>query len=316
MNSDWVAAAVRSRSMARRRAGSGLIDRVARSGSLTAALDLLRDTGYAARLASADTLLTAQRATRDTVLWEVRVLAGWVPPGGTALLRAVASAYEADNIVQLARRLATPPSAPAGRTALNGQDEAAPFELGSLATAWPRISAADSPAELADLLRRSPWGDPDSDLPAVLTAVRLRRLGAAAPEASDSTARAAALLAARVRLAGGTPPATRLVSLLRPLLGIGWTEARSLPELREALPARLQPLLADLSTPADLWRAESTLPVLEEAEGFRLLRSGVPGPEIVFGAVQVLTADAWRLRAALAAAAGETGSSEVLNAVA
>lgn len=319
MNSDWVAATVRSRSMARRRAGSGLIDRVARSGSLSAGLDLLRETGYGPRLASADTLLAAQRATRDSVLWEVRVLAGWVPPGGTALLRAVAAAYEADNIIQLARRLAqgsAPSPAPISRTGTDGRGEAAPFELGSLATAWPRISVADSPAELADLLRRSPWGDPGPDLPAVLTAVRLRRLAAAAPEAADSTARAAALLAARVRLVGGTPPAARLVSLLRPLLGVGWTEARSLAELREALPARLQPLLADLSTPADLWRAESALPVLEEAEGFRLLRSGVPGPEVVFGAVEVLTADAWRLRAALAAAAGETGSSEVLNAVA
>ena len=46
-----------------------------------------------------------------------------------------------------------------------------------------------------------------------------------------------------------------------------------------------------------------------------MLRRATPGPEVVVGAITVLAVDAWRVRAALAAAdAG--GTSEVLDAVA
>ena len=53
-----------------------------------------------------------------------------------------------------------------------------------------------------------------------------------------------------------------------------------------------------------------------EADGFALLRRPRAGPEVVLGAIAVMAMDAWRVRAALAAAAAGTGSSEVLDAVA
>jgi hypothetical protein len=42
----------------------------------------------------------------------------------------------------------------------------------------------------------------------------------------------------------------------------------------------------------------------------------MPGPDVVLGAIAVLALDAWRVRAALAAAAAGAGSSEVLDAAA
>jgi hypothetical protein len=68
--------------------------------------------------------------------------------------------------------------------------------------------------------------------------------------------------------------------------------------------------------PADLWRAEAALAVRIESDGFSLLRAGLPGPDVVLGAMAVLAADAWRVRAALASAALHAGTSEVLDAVA
>jgi hypothetical protein len=50
-----------------------------------------------------------------------------------------------------------------------------------------------------------------------------------------------------------------------------------------------------------------------EKDGFRLLRGSRPGPDVVLGAIAVLSTDAWRVRAALTAAAAGAGSSEVLD---
>ena len=68
--------------------------------------------------------------------------------------------------------------------------------------------------------------------------------------------------------------------------------------------------------PEDLWRAEARLAARVEADGFGLLRASRPGPAVVLGALAVLCIDAWRVRAALAAAAAGAGTSEVLDVVA
>ena len=74
-------------------------------------------------------------------------------------------------------------------------------------------------------------------------------------------------------------------------------------------------MLDGVGEPGDLWRAEAALRARVEEDAFRLLRSGLPGPDVAVGAVTVLAVDAWRVRAALAAAASG-GGSEVLDAVA
>ena len=319
MQADWVAAAVRGRSMAQRRLGAGTCRDLAARPDLPAVVDALSGSVYGEELAAARTLQDAQLATRRAVLWQLRVLAGWLPASGTPVIRAAAARFEADNIVALSTALQ------AGNPAGSGEQvaaPAAPFDLGGLATAWPRLSSADSPETLQAMLAASPWGNPgppDSlaqTLPDMLTAVWLRRLASAAPQARPWAVAAAVLLVARLLLVDTVRPTDRLVSLLRPLIGTGWTEAGALPELALALSQAAGQALAGTEDPAELWRAEAQLAARVESDGFSLLRAGLPGPGVVLGAAAVLAADAWRLRAALAAAAAGGGGSEVLDAVA
>lgn len=306
MRADWVAASVRARAMAQRRIGAGSCRELAALPDLPQAVSALAESVYGPELAGARTLGAAQLATRRTVLWQLRVLAGWLPAGGTPLVRAAAARFEADNLIALAAALDS------------GAAAAAEFDLGGLATAWPRLRTADSPETLAGMLAASPWGEagPAPSLPDVLTAVWLRRLANAAAAARPWTVAAAVLLVARLLSVNAGRPADRLVSLLRPLIGTGWAGAGSLPELAAALSPAAGRALMGVQDPRDLWQAEAGLAARVETDGFTLLRGGLPGPDVVLGAVAVLAADAWRVRAALAAAATGTGGSEVLDAVA
>ncbi|MCQ1987150.1 hypothetical protein [Arthrobacter sp. zg-Y844] len=317
MRADWVAATVRARSMAQRRVGAGTCRELSALPDLPAAVEALEGSVYADQLTGARTLGAAQQATRRTVLWQLRVLAGWLPAGqDTQLVRAAAARYEADNIVALAAALRR--NVDSGTDPEPASDSAPVFDLGGLATAWPRLQTADSPETLQAMLAASPWGDPGSavSLPDMLTAVWLRRLASAAPATRPWAVAGAVLLAARLLLVTRTGTTDRLVSLLRPLIGTGWTEAASLSELTAALSPAAGQALAEVQEPHELWRAEARLAAQVEADGFGLLRAGLPGPDVVVGAMAVLAADAWRVRAALAAAATGTGRSEVLDAVA
>lgn len=305
MNADWVAASVRARAMARRRVGAGACRRIAERASLEEALQDLEGTGYAGSLAAGG-LEEAQRATADAVLWQLRVLAGWLPASGTRLVRAAAAGLERENILALARHL-------------DGGPEPPEYSLGALATAWPRLRGSTSREELDGALRRSPWGDAgeagQANLADVLRIVWLRELAAAAPQARPWAATAAALTGARLVLADASRPSPRLRRLVRPLIGEAWTEAANLTELRAALPVALRGVLNEIDRPTDLWRAEVRAVAAVEDDAFGLLRTAMPGSSVVLGAIVVLAIDAWRLRAALAAAEAG-GGSEVLDAVA
>jgi hypothetical protein len=310
MSAAWVAASVRARSMVQRRVGAGGSRRIAGQHSLADALPLLAGSGYGERLARCTDLAVAERATRDTALWQLRVLAGWMPGRGARLARAAAGAYERDNIVALTRRLGGAGAA---------FDPFDPFELGALATSWRRLRAASSAEALAESLRRSPWGGAGSDeiaLRDVLTVVWLRRLAAAAPAARPWAGAGCALIAARIVLVDDVAPSARIRELVRPVLGGAWETAADLAELRAALPSSVRPALSGIEAPRELWRAEAGMRAAVEADGLRLLGGSHHGPGVVLGAIAVLAMDAWRVRAALAAAAAGSGSSEVLDAVA
>ncbi|HEY5247539.1 MAG TPA: hypothetical protein VIJ15_03680, partial [Dermatophilaceae bacterium] len=144
----------------------------------------------------------------------------------------------------------------------------------------------------------------------------LRRLAAVAPQAGSWALAACALIAARIVLVDEVAPSPRTLELVRPVLGDGWAGAGDLAELAATLPPSAQHVLRGIEAPEELWRAEARMRAAAEADGLRLLGGSGHGQGVVLGAIAVLAVDAWRVRAALAAAAAGTGSSEVLDAVA
>ncbi len=308
MKADWVAASVRARSMAQRRVGAGTSREIAAEPTLEGALSALRETSYGERLGGVSGLAGAQRVIQETVLWQLRVLAGWLPASGTVLARAAAGTFEIENIVALAHQLAGGAQAPE------------PFHLGALSTSWHRVGLAGSNEDLATILRTTAWGGIGGDGPgplrAALRVALARRLAAVAPAAQTWCGAVCVLTAAQALTGDGAALPPPLLHLLRPILGRSWESADTFEEFRIALPPSLQKVILDLAAPNELWRAEARAHAVVEKDGFRLLRSAMPGPEVALGAMAVLSVDAWRVRAALAAAAGEAGASEVLDEVA
>ncbi|WP_427007706.1 hypothetical protein [Pseudarthrobacter sp. H2] len=305
MNADWVAASVRARSMAQRRVGAGASRAMASQPTLDRALSLLQESSYAERLSGAPGLAAAERALQETVLWQLRVLAGWLPAPGTALARAAAGIFEIENVMALARQLA------------GGANGPEPYRLGALATAWPRLRSAGSSEQLATILRATAWGDVGAaglgPLRDALTVVWARRLADVAPPARPWCGAVCVLTAARILTVDGVAPSEPVLHLLRPVLGRSWEGATSIAGFSSALPPSLRTVVVGIASPKELWRAEARMCAAVEQDGFRLLRGSMPGPDVVLGAIAVLSIDAWRVRAALTAAAAGAGSSEVLD---
>ncbi|MCV2393564.1 hypothetical protein OEB99_04520 [Actinotalea sp. M2MS4P-6] len=310
MTAEWVAASVRARAMARRRAGAGACRAAALCTDLQAALDVLSTTPVSAWLDGVTTPADADRHARADLLWTMRVLAGWVPARGTRVLRALAAGVERAEILVRAAALDQAAGAAAGTASRSGLIAPAAevpvangLELGALATAWPRLRRARSADELDAALRHSPWGamGDATERADVLTAVWLRRVAREATPARPWATGAAALLVARLVLLGQPVP-TRLPGLVRGLVGDGWTRARDADGLRDSLPHALRPMLDDVDGPQDLWRAEARFRERVHTDGLTMLRGALPGPPVVVGAVAVLAVDAWRVRAALTSA--------------
>ena len=171
----WVAGAVRARSLARRRLGGGAARELAARPALEDAVAALAATPYRHGVRPGQDLVAAQRGVAVTLLWHLRVLAGWLPRPGAAMLRLLAGWFEIANVDELLQRMA-------------GDPAEEPVGLGSLATAWPRCAQARSPPSCGAVLAASPWGDPggetrrDVQLGMRLSwAARLARVGPAAP---------------------------------------------------------------------------------------------------------------------------------------
>jgi hypothetical protein len=290
--------------LGRRRLGRARARELARATSLTGALQVLTDSPYRHDVDASMSLPAAQRAVGATALWHLRVLAGWLPPGGAEMMRTFAGRWEIENVED---RLVS----------FLGVAVPAPFALGSLATSWPRIAEAASVAEVRGILAASPWGDPGGDDAAgIAFGLQLgwaRRLARAVPTAADLAAGWSALLVARSVFVGGRP-AAELRS--RPAeLGADWTGARSVRDLADRLPRGARWVLEGVAEPEDLWRAETRWWSRLGSEGLELLSTPGPEPRVVAGAAAVLTADAWRTAGALEMAARGGRGIEVFDAV-
>ena len=307
MSAGWAAGSVRARAIARRRIGAQAARRIAASDSLETALRLLAAGPADCGARPGQTLASAQHAVAGAVLWDLRVLAGWLPPGGSQLMRPLAGWFEIANVDELLQRLA-------------GRPPGDIFELGSLATAWPRLRDSGSPADLRAALAGSAWKDPGGDSESALrVGVRARwaeRVAAVGGPARDWAAGAVALLLASERFAEGRalPPVPRAATAS--LLGERATEAASLEALRDSMPTRLAWVLAGVTSPAGLWQAEAAWWDRVEQDGITLVRAPEFGFRPVLGAMAVLAADARRLWAALELAARGGGPLEAYDAVA
>jgi hypothetical protein len=294
----WTAGVTRARLLLGRGIGPEHANAVANSSSLAQGLAALAGSAYGERVRAGQDLATAQRAVAATLLWHLRILAGWLPASGAALVRALAAWFELANIDARLAALAS-----------DGH-EPEPFVLGTLATAWGATERAQTVEAVADSVASSAWGAlrgrSAADLALGLRVAWGRRVYEAAPAAADWVAGAGALLVAReLLLAGSSEHATQL----QPYPGIDRRalDAKTLPALRTALGPRAAWSLSGIGEPAELWRAELRWWDRVQDDARTLLRR-IDDEAVVLAAVALLAADAQRAARALQSAAHHPGA--------
>lgn len=302
----WVAGDVRGRALLSRRLGADGARALAASPSLTTAVATLAAGPYGRTVRVGQELAEAEYAVGATTLWHLRVLAGWQPRAGAEAIRQLAGWFEIVNVVEHARALAGQPVGPR-------------YTLGRLATAWPRLLATGTGAELRDTLATTSWDDPGSAMPAAIAASMglswAVRVAAAVPEARGWAEGAAALLVARHRF--GTlaelpePAALRANVLLGPA-----ATANNWDTFLDALRPGARWPLADSRGPDDLWEVENGWWARVERDAAALLTASRAGRGSVVGVVAFLAVDAWRVRAALQLAARGGRPEEAFDAFA
>ncbi|GLX03921.1 hypothetical protein [Microbispora sp. NBRC 16548] len=302
MTAAWVAGSTRARALARRGLGLTRARRVAACACVADAVALLATTSYGHDVRRGQSLAEAEHAVLATLLWHLRVLAGWLPREGGQVVRLLARWFEMTNVDELMCRLAGRPADPE-------------FLLGSLATAWPRLRDCGSLGEIRAELNASPWGDTGgAGLRDIQVGMRLA-WAARLAEALPSAARAwvlggTALLVARERHAEGRDLLPEQRDRCRPLLGERALAAASMAEMAGRLPPAARWVLRDLDDPEELWRAERLWWKRLEDDGRALLAEWSFSPVPALGAAAVLAADARRVCAALELAALEGAARE------
>lgn len=308
MGAGWVAGVTRARAMVSRRLGPRAAREVAAAATLDDALGHLAVTAYRRGLDTEAGLAAAQRSVAATLLWHLRVLAGWLPRQGAGAVRVLASGFEVANVDAHLRALS-------GTNA----DSPDPYRLGGLATAWPRLAETRSRAELRSALAGCAWGDPgDDSAAAVSTGLRISaaaRTAGAVPEAVSWAAGRLALLVGRELFVHGrrlTEPSARRAARV---LGSGALHAGAFADFRRQLPGTARWAVDGVEEPAGLWRAEAHWWARVEQDGSALLTGSRLDAKPVVGAVALLSTDAWRVRAALESAARGGGPLEAFDAL-
>jgi hypothetical protein len=274
MSGGWIAGDVRARGLAAADVPD-IADRVAAAPDLEAACTLLGQTKWGHRIGETTTVEAAQRNVFEALLWQMRILAGWLPSEGVEVVRCCVLWFEIRNIED---RLAYFGGAPA---------EAA-YELGRLGIISKGLPGTSSAADIRRLMRASAWGDAGGDdvyaLRVALRRTWYRRVRAASPELRIWADAAAWLFASRERLA----------------LRSGGTALAAMPP---SLPATWRWTTVSWSE-QHLWQGEERWWDQVREEGVRLLHGSMGGKEPVLGAVATLASSAHRIATALEIAAG------------
>src|ERR1017187_9145147 len=117
MSAGWIAGDVRARGLASE--ASDVAASVAAATNLGAGIALLGQSGWIRDIDTATTVAAGQCAVLERLLWQLRVLAGWLPSEGVEMVRSYVAWFEIRNIED---RLAYFVGAPA----------TVPYELGRL----------------------------------------------------------------------------------------------------------------------------------------------------------------------------------------
>ena len=291
MSTRLVGAVVRARAAASRRVGSGRVPSLAAAAGLQDALSQLAAGPYGHDVRPGQSLPRAQHEVCATLVWNQRVLAGWLPPDGAQAMRLLAGWAEIANVEALLRRF-------------DGERDLPPaYRLGSLATAWPRLAACTDRPALRRELAGTAWGDPggedDHAFTLLLRLVWAARVRSGVPAASAWAAGAAALVLALDLGAGPHAHDATVTAAVARVLGRDAAAATTISELRTALTSTARWALADCDSPQDLWQAEAAWWLRVERDATTMAASSSFDLTPVVGVVALLGVDAWRVRAAL-----------------
>jgi hypothetical protein len=299
MSTAWVAGVVRARALAERRLGAGGARALAASPGLPVALQTLEATPYGHDVHVGQSLAEAQHAVGASLLWNMRVLAGWLPRAGADLVRLLAAGFEVANLDEHLARLHGEPAGPT-------------YALGTLDTAWARLADTTTLAEVTEVLRTSSWRVRDVETRReIQLGLRLAWADAVVgrvPEAATAAQVGTALLVLREVLLEARPLSPPLARRASFVLGPAFVDAlssgqRDVAAVRATRPGSARSALADLEHLEDLWRASASWWRQVERDGFRSLRDFSYDQGPVVGALMLLAGDAWRVRAALETAA-------------
>lgn len=307
MTAGWVAPVTRGRSLLDRTVGLDGARFIAAAPSWAEARSALAATAYGRDLAVDAGRADARRAAASSTVWHFRVLAGWLPPGGAGLARLAVAPIEISNIEgHLAR--------------LSGSDGDRAVPLGSLAVAWPRVSAASNDADVRSVLARSAWGDPGgTDAVSIAAGLRIawaRRVREVAEFARPWAMGGLALLIARERFAFDRDINPVAAHELDRLLSRNWRAATSVPELADRLPKSASWVLNGVEAPDELWRCELAVLRRVLADASPVAAAGRYGQATAVAIAALMLVDLTRVTAAIEAAGSAPSGIEVFDAVA
>jgi hypothetical protein len=307
MTAGWVAASTRGRALLRRLVGPAGARELARVDTWHEARAQLTTTFYGAEMpADADRAAATRTATAATI-WQLRVLAGWLPVGANGLARLLAAPIEIANIESHLTRL-------------TGAATMGPVSLGSLAVAWPRVATTTSNEQVRTVLTHSAWGDPGgADPVAVAVGLRVawaRRLVHQVPETAPWAKGGLAVLIAREVFAFNRDISLPTGRELDRLIGSRWRDAKTIPELARLLPDSAAWALSDIASPSMLWRAELGVVHRVTADATRLAAAKRFTRSTVAAMMALLLVDLWRVAAAIELVGRGPYPTEVFDAVA
>ncbi len=267
----------------------------------------LLQTFYGTELPAHPDRRAAGRHAIEATMWQLRVIAGWLPPGQSALPRIFAGPMEIANIE--------------GRLAeLAGLEADPPFRLGSLAVAWPRVATAASPEQVRGALATSVWRDPGGTDPATvalgLRVAWARRLIGQVPDTATWAKGAVAVLVARERFGFARTINEPTGRVIDSLISRHWREAANLSSLVDQLPKVASWPFLGLGGPDDLWRAEMAVGRRVSRDASRFANSGRYNKAAVSGAMALLLVDLWRVLGAIQVAGRSPIPEEFFDAVA